>query len=274
MSICLQRKEKGHDGAHNTTSGVQASHGGTGAGRRGGAGRSSSRLRRLGSSGSSGLGLGLSGGRLGGSGLVAGTLGLSSGTRRLRGALAGGAGTGAVAGFVAGNLIGNGDAGRGTDLLGVLDSSGLTRSITLVLQAAGDAVEEIVIAADALDVKLTAAGDAVSGGVLVDTRGRAARDLIRLSGSETSDQGKREDGGLHGDWWSNREPRWIGGKKNKQERWELEDQMRMRSRECRMSEEGSESLAEGKGEVLIALQIGFQPEWSRPVTRRNVGAVS
>jgi hypothetical protein len=71
--------------------------------------------------------------------------------------------------LVACNLVGKvGNSGGRADLLSVLDGSVPTGGIALVLETACDAREEVLVAADALDVELAASSDAATGGVLVN----------------------------------------------------------------------------------------------------------
>ena len=71
-------------------------------------------------------------------------------------------------GLLAHDLVGDVDAGAGADGLGEGHGLVLALLVALVLEAAGDVVEEFVVAADALDVALVAAGDLVAEGGGVD----------------------------------------------------------------------------------------------------------
>lgn len=66
--------------------------------------------------------------------------------------------------LLADHLLGDFDARGRADLLGVLDSRVLASLVAGVLEAASDAVDEVFVGADALDLKLLAAGDLVARG--------------------------------------------------------------------------------------------------------------
>ncbi|TKW48885.1 hypothetical protein CTA1_12952 [Colletotrichum tanaceti] len=63
---------------------------------------------------------------------------------------------------VADDLIGDSDAGTGADILGEPDGVLLFGGRAGTGEAAGDAVEEAGVGADALDVEIAAAGDGIA----------------------------------------------------------------------------------------------------------------
>ncbi|KAI6761640.1 hypothetical protein HG531_002193 [Fusarium graminearum] len=72
--------------------------------------------------------------------------------------------------LVARHIVGEiGHTGSCANLLGVLNSGLLALSIALLLETAGDSGEEVLVAADTLDVELATSSDAAASGVLINT---------------------------------------------------------------------------------------------------------